>query len=159
MSLLNENSYQKGAWVLHMLRRRLGDTHFFNGLRSYYTTYRDSNASSDDFLRSLEKTSGQDLVPHFNQWLHRPGHPFFELEWEYDSDLKQVELEVVQIGPPFDFPLEVGIVDEKSGELQIHQLQIERQRTSFQLSAESEPDELIVDPHVSLLFEAHISHK
>src|SRR6266404_9264163 len=40
MRLLNENNYQKGAWVLHMLRKRLGDEIFFRGLRDYYRAHR-----------------------------------------------------------------------------------------------------------------------
>src|SRR3989442_3668966 len=41
MKLLNENNYQKGAWVLHMLRKRLGDDAFFRGLRAYYNAHRE----------------------------------------------------------------------------------------------------------------------
>ncbi|MDP4255547.1 MAG: M1 family metallopeptidase, partial [Bacteroidota bacterium] len=46
MRLLNANSYQKGGWVLHMLRQRVGDTAFWKGLREYYARYRGANAST-----------------------------------------------------------------------------------------------------------------
>ena len=59
IKLLNANSYPKGAWVLHMLRGLMGDSAFFRGLRSYYQTYRDSNATSQDFQRVI--------------WRKRPG--------------------------------------------------------------------------------------
>ena len=49
MRLLNPNSYQKGAWVLHMLRHELGDDIFWKGMRSFYEKYKNSNALTDDF--------------------------------------------------------------------------------------------------------------
>ena len=52
MNLLNPNSYQKGAWVLHMLRYQLGDKVFFRGLQLYYSMYCNSNASTEDFNTS-----------------------------------------------------------------------------------------------------------
>jgi aminopeptidase N len=44
--LLNRNNYEKGAWVLHMLRYVMGDKKFFEGIRDYYQTFRDSNADT-----------------------------------------------------------------------------------------------------------------
>src|SRR5205814_9277908 len=52
--LLNAHSYPKGACVLHMLRGLIGDRPFFDGLRTYYRTYRDSTATSEDFQRVME---------------------------------------------------------------------------------------------------------
>src|ERR1035438_2805684 len=54
MKLLNPNSYQKGSWVLHMLRRKIGDVVFQNGIRVYYATYKGKNASTGDFMRVME---------------------------------------------------------------------------------------------------------
>src|SRR5258708_21938439 len=45
MKLLNPNNYEKGAWVLHMLRKRIGDAAFFKGLRDYYKAHRATNAT------------------------------------------------------------------------------------------------------------------
>jgi len=58
--LLNQNNYEKGAWVLHMLRGQLGDDAFFRGLKIYYNAHKESTASSDDLRSALEKASGQD---------------------------------------------------------------------------------------------------
>src|SRR5690554_1879840 len=69
--LLNPNSYQKGGWVLHMLRRHVGDEAFFEGLRTYYTRYRGHNATTADFRRVMEEVSGQDLGAFFAQWTRR----------------------------------------------------------------------------------------
>ena len=61
MQLLNANSYEKGSWALHMLRRKLGDAIFQKGIQTYYATYKGSNASTDDFMHIMEKISKQNL--------------------------------------------------------------------------------------------------
>src|SRR5688500_2065040 len=61
MELLNANNYQKGAWVLHMLRSSLGDEVFFRGIRDYYEAHKTATASTEDLRVALEKASGKDL--------------------------------------------------------------------------------------------------
>ncbi|HEX6627426.1 MAG TPA: M1 family metallopeptidase, partial [Gemmatimonadaceae bacterium] len=84
-ALLNVNSYQKGAWVLHMLRSELGDFAFFRGLRDYYSKHKNGAALTDDVRSSLEQASGTDLRHFFDQWLRRPGFPEVGVTWNTDS--------------------------------------------------------------------------
>ena len=79
--LLNGNNYQKGAWVLHMLRSQLGDEAFFRGLRAYYNAHRHSTATSDDLRVALERASGRKLKQFFARWVYGSGHPIYELGW------------------------------------------------------------------------------
>jgi aminopeptidase N len=81
--LLNPNNYEKGAWVLHMLRKRLGDEAFFRGLRAYYNAHRDGNATTEDLREALEKASGQNLKEFFGRWVYGSGHPHYELSWSW----------------------------------------------------------------------------
>ncbi len=69
VELLNTNSYQKGAWTLHMLRSMLGDTSFFRGIREYYRLHRHSSATSDDLCEVFERVSKKNLRWFFDQWL------------------------------------------------------------------------------------------
>jgi aminopeptidase N len=80
-SLLNENNYQKGAWVLHQLRGLIGDSAFVAGLRSYYRTFQDSTAVSADFARVMSAAAGQDLDWYFLQALTQPGYPVLDVRW------------------------------------------------------------------------------
>ncbi|MFB6098691.1 MAG: M1 family metallopeptidase [Salinibacter sp.] len=84
-ALLNTNPYQKGAWVLHMLRREIGLETFWTGLRTYYDRYQHQNASTRDFRAVMEAVSGRDLKPFFDQWTRRSGHPVIEGTWRYDA--------------------------------------------------------------------------
>jgi aminopeptidase N len=77
--LLNANNYQKGAWVLHMLRLRLGDEAFFRGLAAYFNAHREGNANSDDLRSALEASSGQNLKEFFARWVYGSGHPKYDV--------------------------------------------------------------------------------
>jgi len=113
LSLLNANSYDKGAWVLYMLNREIGDSAFFRGLRSYYAKYRDSTALSDDLRRELEQTSGRSLQKFFDQWLRRPGFAEPAIGWAFDASTGGVSLFVQQESArgPYAFPLTVVVTD------------------------------------------------
>jgi len=67
--------YNKGAMVLHMLRRVVGDDKFFDGLRQFYATWKFRKAGTDDFRRAMEKASGLDLVPFFDGWIYGSAVP------------------------------------------------------------------------------------
>ena len=83
MEILNANSYQKGGWVLHMLRSSLGDDVFFRGIRSYYSAHKEGTATTEDLRAALEKASGKDLSGFFKRWIYESGHPKYQLSWEW----------------------------------------------------------------------------
>lgn len=105
-------TYQKGAWVLHMLRELVGDEAFRAGIRTYYATYMNGNASTTDFRRVMERASGVELEDFFRQWLRSGGNPRLEGWWVYDPEARAVRIELNQTqaaGPTFVFDLDVGI--------------------------------------------------
>lgn len=69
-NLFNSSVYQRGALTLHALRLRIGEASFFELLRSYATTYRHQNVSTEDFISLAEEVSGQDLDDLFQAWLY-----------------------------------------------------------------------------------------
>ena len=109
MRLLNANNYQKGSWVLHMLRSRLGDQAFFKGVRDFYLAHDESTASSEDLRSALEKASGQKLKDFFDRWVYGAGHPQFEVSWNWQRmknrggtltiNLKQTQPEAAFLDP------------------------------------------------------------
>jgi hypothetical protein len=82
--------YNKGAMVLHMLRRLLGDDKFFEGLRQFYTTWKFRKAGTDDFRRVMEKISGQDLASFFDGWIYGSAVP----EIGFSSTLTSTEARI-----------------------------------------------------------------
>ncbi len=72
-----DSSYRKGAWVVHMLRRIMGDTTFFNTLAAYRAMYSGSAATTDDFRAVCEAVSGLPLERYFDQWVYTRGTPAY----------------------------------------------------------------------------------
>jgi hypothetical protein len=62
--------YNKGAGVLHMLRKLLGDEVFFSGLRRFYADRRYQKAGTEDLERALEAESGRVLDRFFERWIY-----------------------------------------------------------------------------------------
>jgi aminopeptidase N len=144
--LLNRNNYDKGSWVLHMLRRELGDEKFFAGIRDYYCTFRDRNALTEDFQRVMEFHAGHPLGWFFRQWIYEPGHPVLEAAWRWDEGAKQLRLRVrqTQAGTHFRAPLDLEI---KSGnETRREVLQLDEREETFSLKLDAKPQGLRLDP-------------
>ena len=76
-------SYNKGSHLLYMLRWKLGDSAFFNGLRAFLRDPQVSYgfASTDDLERNLEQSSGQDLTEFFTDWFRGQGYPSYKVTW------------------------------------------------------------------------------
>jgi aminopeptidase N len=117
MTLLNPNNYEKGAWVLHMLRSELGDEAFFKGIRDYYNAHKEANATTEDLRAALEESSGKNLKEFFARWVYGSGHPRYQVAWSVDPS-NQTELTVtvnqLQEGEPFLDPLPIELtIDNK----------------------------------------------
>lgn len=157
--VLSTNSYQKGSWVLHMLRKEVGDEAFWKGIRTYYQTYKNSNALTSDFRVIMEKASGKDLKLFFNQWLRVAGHPVISATWSYNTKKKQVDLVIQQTQTSkFTTPIEIG-VKTNGGSVDIQTVQLAGKEVKFSFPAEKKPLELILDPQTLLLFEGEINGK
>lgn len=68
--LFNEGVYVRGGLTLHALRLEVGDDAFFKILKTYFARYKNSNASTDDFIAIAQEVSGKDLTRFFNDWLY-----------------------------------------------------------------------------------------
>lgn len=148
MQLLNANSYQRGGWVLHMLRRKIGDKQFWAGIRQYFKDYNGRNASTDDFRKEMEKASGQDLKGFFTQWLYTAAIPELQVNLSYNEATHTVKMEVIQQQSPlFEFPLEYTL--DKTKPLQ--QVMIKERVTTMMIPAETKPAGIWLDPDTNLL--------
>jgi len=85
-------SYEKSASVLHMLRLKMGDAHFFQLLQQYFSTYCHHNAITSEFQALAEQISGQDLDQFFNQWIYGSGIPSLEYSLWTAEDLDTVNI-------------------------------------------------------------------
>ena len=152
MHLLNPNSYQKGGWVLHMLRRRVGDSLFWKGIRTYYKTYERSNATTADLEKVFEKVTHQDLKTFFRQWLFTPGQPELKTGWKYDKANKEISVHIEQTqNNPFEFPLTIAFTD--GSKTFIKTINVKNKITQQEFPISFVPKEIQLDPEVNLLFD------
>jgi len=157
MSLLNANSYQKGSWVLHMLRRQLGDSLFQKSIRQYYATYAGKNAETKDLQKIFETVSGKNLNQFFKQWLYTPENPSLDFTWKYDATKKEVRLHLKQLQSTiFQFPLSISLISQ-SGAGTRNKIVVSKKEEDFTFSFPEKPRELTVDDFVSILFEGKVT--
>ncbi len=147
-------TYQKGSWVLHMLRQRMGDDRFWAGIRDYYARHRNGSASTADFSRAMERASGLDLAPFFQQWLYRGGVPRIEATWNWDAATKQVTvvLAQTQAAEPFTVPVEIGIAVTGTA-MRVERVELTGRTNRFTLAADREPTLLVLDPDAKVLMD------
>jgi len=152
MELLNANSYQKGGWALHMLRRQLGDAAFWKGIQLYYTRFAGKNAVSADLCKAMEEVSGKDLKQFFHQWLFTAGQPKLQIQWKYNAGKKTIDITVIQQqNELFQFPLELMI-----GNGLTKQVSIKDRETHLSIPIAAKPAAIIADPNINLLFEGSV---
>lgn len=153
-------TYQKGSWVLHMLRQQMGDDRFWAGIRDYYARFRNANASTTDFRRAMERASGMELSAFFAQWLYRGGIPRLEGTWEWDATTRQVVVELTQVQPgePFQLPVEIGIA-VAGGKVRLERADLTGHSARFSFASDQEPAAVELDPNVRLLVDGRLTRR
>ncbi len=99
--------YNKGAMVLHMLRRLVGDDAFFAGVRTFYEQWKFQKAGTDDFRHAMEQTSGRDLERFFETWLYGSSIP--RLKFTYHITGTEAAVRFEQRAEAVDVPITVTI--------------------------------------------------
>jgi aminopeptidase N len=155
-------TYQKGAWVLHMLRNLVGDASFQKGIRAYYAKFYNANATTDDFRMEMEKASGKDLKLFFKQWLYQPVNPVIHATWQYDAVQKKltIQLDQTQAGDMvFNVPVEIGFYKKGSSKPTILKMNLTKKQQVQTFIVGSVPDKLEFDPCNVLLCVGSLSKK
>ncbi len=154
MSLLNANSYEKGGWVLHMIRQQVGDANFRRILRAYYETYEGKNADTDDFRRIVELITQQDWSAFFRQWLTEKVNPSLKLQWENNADGKFITLSIAQLQQTLPFQLAVTVdLIQKNGTKKRTKVDVSKSQQLFVIPVSDPVEGIIVDPDTALLLD------
>jgi aminopeptidase N len=98
-------TYYKGAMILHMLRKRLGDDAFFEGIRTYLNRadLRFGYANTQQFRETMEAISGLDLERYFSEWYAGEGYPNIRIN--YTTNTNGIAIEISQAGSSGITPL------------------------------------------------------
>jgi hypothetical protein len=149
--------YDKGAWVLHMLRGIVGDEAFFAGARAFQQRFRYAKAGTEDLRTALEKTSGRDLRPYFESWIYGTGIP--TLVWSARTDKLarggfRTTVEVRPQGVPAPLPLEVEL--SWKGGREARSVHLDPAGGSWTIETAREPGRVTVNENRGLL--ARVRH-
>ena len=156
-NLFSSKVYDKGAWVLHMLRWDLGDSVFFKILREYFEAYKYKSASTLDFISVCEQVSKKNMKKFFDQWVFT-GTENLQLDYKWKLKVQNdgkclIILDLSQKQEqyyPFDFKLEVMFeYDDNKSFSRIYNVNSKEQ--SIEILLDKIPNQLILDPNNWLL--------
>lgn len=156
MNLLTPNVYQRAAWVLHQLRFVTGEEVFWEGLKTYYSKYVNSNALTSDFQKVMEEKSGKKLDWFFEQWLYRPGYPKLEVTWKYMPEKKQLQLQLkqTQTAKAFQLALEISVENTTAKSVTTKTIEMKEKEMQTFIDLSSPPEKISLDPNGWLLMES-----
>jgi aminopeptidase N len=122
MELFDGHLYNKGGWVLHMLRHQLGEASFRRGIKAYLERYRTREVITADLERTLEEVTGRSLARFFQQWIYSGGYPAFEVSYSWDSEHNMAKVKIKQtqrvdeLTPCFVTPVDLAFIVPTSDE-------------------------------------------
>ena len=117
--------YQKGAEVIRMLKRLIGDDSFRAGMDMYFHRYDGCAATVEQFIGCFADVSGRDLS-RFLRWYSQAGTPKVKVRSGYDPEARTYRLDIAQsLGPtpgqptklPATMPIALGLVDPQGGDI------------------------------------------
>ncbi len=154
--LFGSTVYDKGAWVLHMLRHYVGDSVFFSILRKYYNTYKYGSADTKDFENICEEVSGKDLGWFFDQWVYK-GTGIIKLNYTWEAEKAggayrlNIKIDQVQEGwDVYKFPLDIDIKYENRTDT-LKTFFIDKRQTKLEIAVPGKPVGIKPDPDNWLL--------
>lgn len=155
--LFDMHLYPKGGWVLHMLRRKLGDDLFWKAIRLYVRRHEKGCVETIDLIRALEDATGKNLEGFFDQWVMCPGHPEIEGAMTWDDDDRRVVVALKQIQAPdagipsaFHIPITVECMLPDGAVLR-ETFAMEQREQTFYLRVDKKPLWCVLDPDQGVL--------
>ncbi|MHC5010195.1 MAG: M1 family aminopeptidase, partial [Planctomycetota bacterium] len=156
IDLFDRHLYEKGSWVLHMLRRELGEEPFWRAICAYATANHGRSVVTDDLRRAIEDATGRNFEWFFDQWVFKGGHPELKFGWSYDADdrVLSVSLRQQQKGDevtPEVYRATVDVDVEAGDGVTRHRLDLSRREQTFALPMAEAPKAVRFDPRGWLL--------
>jgi aminopeptidase N len=157
----SRTTYNKGAFVLHMLRWVLGDANFFQGVRNYLNDpkLKYNYVTTDNLKTHLESISGKNLTKFFNDWYYNAGYPIYNVKWKKLGN-KQIEVTInqTQSDPSvsfFEMPLPLVFKSGANVQTVVFNNTNQNQIQNFTLNFE--PDSLKFDPEIWILSKSSVN--
>ncbi len=154
------NPYPKGASILHMLRRMLGDELFFEGVHLYMNRHALGVVETNDFRYAMEEVSGLGLEWFFEQWCYRPGVPELSVDVRYDGKTRELLVDIEQTqhiddqAPAYRFTLPIFVRNAEGNRW--FDIDVRQQTTSYRVLLDGPPTIVAVDPYLNVLAKTEV---
>jgi aminopeptidase N len=105
-------SYNKGSYLLHMLRWKIGDADFFKACRNYLNDRSYKYATTPMFKSHLEKVANQDLTEFFKDWYEGQGYPIYQVSWDQANGNVRIRIKQTTSNASvsfFEMPVEIKL--------------------------------------------------
>ena len=156
-------SYFKGSHLLVMLRWKLGDSVFFEGIRRYLndSLLRFSFAKTEDLKRNLEAASGVYLKEFFDDWFYGQGYPSYNVQWtQFGNDYVKINMSQTTSHPSISFfPLPVALEFKNATQEKTIVVDNKYNGEIFFENIGFIADTVLIDPHIWLTTKNNISQK
>jgi aminopeptidase N len=153
--IFSRTIYDKGAWILEMLRQEIGDEEFFRLIKIYLDLFEFSNASTEDFIKLVNEVTQKNFNEFFNQWLFsRIDKPYFEIKFNSEKidnhyfcrvELKQIQPEMI-----FKTHLELELIFEDQTKEFINIFN-ETNHQFLSFNSKRKLKEVVIDPENKIL--------
>lgn len=151
-ALLTDTTFNKGAWILHMLRHVMGDARYFAAVRDYVRSGRGGLVDTHGWIAVCERHYGRSLTWFFNEWLYGEGRPALRLAWHNSQrppGRVSVIIEQVQPGRAFEMPVDLEI--QTSAGSQLRTVWLRGRTQELTLTASRPVSRVVLDPDGWLL--------
>jgi aminopeptidase N len=155
MEQFGYHAYQKGGWVLHMLRSQLGPELYRRCIKTWLERHAYGSVVTEDLNRVIEELSGRSFDQFFDQWVYHGGTPDLDVSYSWDARSKLAKVSVRQVQKVddnvalFNFPLAVrfktksGATDKAST--------VKQKAEDFYFALVEAPTGVRIDPEFTVL--------
>jgi aminopeptidase N len=152
IDIFDRHLYEKGSVVLNTLRGVLGDDQFFRSIQRYTRDNQERSVITQDLASAVEAETGRNMDWFFEQWVYKPGHPEFKVNWTWDEDAKLATVSVKQTQktddgtPVFRVPV---TIDFRKGRAKAQAFRVEvlEREHTFVFPLAAKPDLCRFDPY------------
>ena len=161
--MFDAHSREKGAWILHVLRRKMGDDRFWRVLEIYIKRHAFEPIQTPAFRETLEAVTNEDYVDFFDQWVYSAGHPVLETSYSYQPAEESITIQIGQmqsgylVPDVFDITLDVEVYT-LAGPASFN-VRLNQREQTFTLPLDMPPRFVIIDPNQNVLMENRLEQQ
>jgi aminopeptidase N len=154
-AMFSHLSYQKGSWVLHMLRSQLGEDLYRRCIKTYVERHQLGNVVTEDLRAAIEECTGRSYDQFFDQWVYHSHHPELDASYSWDEKTKFAKISIRQVQKVddnillFNTPLTIRFKGAFGTTNQT--VQVTKKDEEFSFALESAPQIVRLDPDCALL--------